>query len=119
VAPSLEQATQEVEAARRACAHLTQAREQVSQRLCAIGHASHFVDLERGIRRHGQLMAGALQGQIETLRPMAHHEGLSRACLERIEQAERGVPKMQATSAFVSGYVCQQVRQLHVAPPVS
>jgi hypothetical protein len=32
-------------------------------------------------------------------------------CLERIDQAERVVPKMQATIEFVSGYVRQQVDQ--------
>jgi len=39
--------------------------------------------------------------------------------LERIEKAERVVPKMHATIAFVSGYVRQQVRQLDLTPPVS
>jgi len=39
--------------------------------------------------------------------------------MERIEKAERVVPKMQATIAFVSGYVRQQVRQLDLAPPAS
>src|SRR5207237_8071249 len=44
---------------------------------------------------------------------------LSETCLERIEKAERVVPKMQATIEFVSGYVRQQVRQLDLAPPAS
>jgi Family of unknown function (DUF6399) len=39
--------------------------------------------------------------------------------VDRIEKAERVVPKMQATIEFVSGYVRQQVRQLDLAPPVS
>jgi hypothetical protein len=39
--------------------------------------------------------------------------------LERIEKAERGVPKMQATIEFVSSYVSQQVDQLDLTPPVS
>jgi hypothetical protein len=39
--------------------------------------------------------------------------------LERIEKAERVVPKMQATIAFVSGYVRQQVAQLDLTPPAS
>lgn len=37
----------------------------------------------------------------------------------RIEKAERVVPKMQATIAFVSRYVRQQVRQLDLAQPES
>jgi len=39
--------------------------------------------------------------------------------LERIDKAERVVPKMQATIEFVSRYVAQQVAQLDVPPPVS
>jgi hypothetical protein len=39
--------------------------------------------------------------------------------MERIEKAERVVPKMQATIEFVSGYVRQQVAQLDVTSPVS
>src|SRR5262245_22639989 len=48
---------------------------------------------------------------------MAQQEHLSETCLERIAKAERVVPTMQATVAFVSGYVRQQVRQLDLAPP--
>ena len=39
--------------------------------------------------------------------------------MERIDKAARVGPKMQATIAFVSGYVRQQVRQLDLTPPVS
>jgi len=49
---------------------------------------------------------------MDTVRTVAQHEGLSQTCLERIEKAERVLPKMQATIAFVSGYVRQQVCQL-------
>jgi hypothetical protein len=48
-------------------------------------------------------MAGAIQQHIDTLRAMAQPEHLSETCLERLEQAERVVPKRQTTSAFVSG----------------
>src|SRR5215468_6332201 len=48
VAPSLENAVQEVEAARQEHQRLTQVREQVGQRIRAIGHAYHFVDLACG-----------------------------------------------------------------------
>src|SRR6202008_2680914 len=85
----------------------------------AIGHAYHFVDLERGVRRNGQLIASEIQGHIEQTRAIAQHEGLSQSCLERIDKAERVVPKMQATIEFVSRYVGQQVAQLAVTPPVS
>ena len=56
---------------------------------------------------------------MDTIRSVAQHEGLSQACLERIDKAERVVPKMQATISFVSGYVRQQVSQLNLTPPVS
>ena len=85
----------------------------------AIGHDYHFVDLERGVRRNGQLIAADIQGHIEQVRAIAQHEGLSQSCVERIEKAERVVPKMQATIEFVSGYVRQQVDQLDLTPPVS
>jgi len=117
--PSLENAVQEVEAARQEHQRLTQVREQVGQRIRAIGHAYHFVDLERGVRRNGKLIASDIQEHIATIHTMAQQEQLSETCLERIAKAERVVPKMQATIEFVAGYVRQQVRQLDLAPPVS
>jgi uncharacterized protein DUF6399 len=64
-------------------------------------------------------MAADIQEHIEQMRPLAQHEGLSQSCVERIEKAERVVPKMQATIAFVSRYVGQQSTQLALTPPVS
>jgi hypothetical protein len=119
VPPSLAQATQEVEVARRTWQRLTGQREQVTESIRAIGHAYHFVDLERGVRRNGTLIAGDIQRHIDTSRTIAQQAHLSEACLERIEKAQRVVPKMQATIEFVSGYVRQQVRQLDLAPPQS
>ena len=119
VAPSLENAVQEVEAARQEHQRLTQVREQVGQRIRAIGHAYHFVDLERGVRRNGKLIASEIQEHIATIRTMAQQEQLSETCLERSAKAERVGPQMQATIEFVSGYVRQQVRQLDLAQPVS
>ena len=116
---SLEQLAQEAQATRQEFERISVQREQVAQSIRRIGQAYHFVDLERGVRRNGQLIAADIQAQIDTIRSVAQHEGLSQACLERIEKAERVVPKMQATIAFVSGYVRQQVRQLDLTPPVS
>lgn len=119
VAASLAQVAQEVEAARHEHQRLAGQRETVTQSIRAIGHASHFVDLERGVRRNGTLIAGDIQRHIDTLRTIAQHEHLSETCLERVEQAERVVPTMQATIACVSGYGRQQVRPLAWAPPAS
>ena len=116
---SLEQVAQHVVAARHEYQRLAGQREKVTQSIRAIGHAYHFVDLERGVRRNGKLIAGDIQCHIDTIRTIAQQEDLSQVCLERIEKAERVVPKMQATIEFVSGYVRQQVRQLDLAPPVS
>src|SRR5262247_422369 len=116
---SLEQAEQALEAAWREHARLAAQREQVKANLRGIGHEDHFVDLERGVRRNGRLIASDIQEHIEQMRTVAQHEGLSQRCLERIAKAERVVPKMQATLAFVSRYVTQQVKQLDVTPPVS
>ena len=116
---SLEQLAQEAQATRQEFERISAQREQVAPSIRRIGQAYHFVDLERGVRRNGPLIAADIQAQIDTIRSVAQHEGLSQACLERIEKAERVVPKMQATIAFVSGYVRQQVRQLDLTPPVS
>jgi hypothetical protein len=118
-AASVEQGEQDVDAARQAHQRLTAQREQVTQSIRALGQAYHFVDLERGVRRNGKLIAGDIQQHIDTIRTVAQQEGLSQACFDRIEKAERVVPKMQATIEFVSGYVCQQVQQLALAPPQS
>jgi hypothetical protein len=116
---SLEQLAQDAQAARQEFERISAQREQVAQRIRGIGHAYHFVDVERGVRRNGQLIAADIQAQIDTIRTVAQHEGLSQACLDRIDKAERVVPTMQATIEFVSGYVRQQVRQLDLTPPVS
>jgi hypothetical protein len=116
---SLEQVVQAVEAARDEHQRLTAQREQVTQGIRALGHAYHFVDLERGVRRNGKLIAGDIQQHIDTMRTIAQQEGLSETCLARIAKAERVVPKMQATIEFVSGYVRQQVQQLDLLQPAS
>ena len=116
---SLEQIAHEAHAARQEFERISAQREQVAHSIRAIGHACHFVDVERGVRRNGKLIAAEIQAQIETIRTVAQQESLSQSCLDRIEKAERVVPKMQATIEFVSGYVRQQVSQLHVTPPVS
>jgi len=71
------------------------------------------------VRRNGKLMAGDIQDQIDTIRTLAQQVGLSRVCCDRLEKAERVVPTMPATIAFVSCYVRQQVKQLELAPPQS
>jgi hypothetical protein len=118
-AACLEQVEQDVATARQEHQRLSGQRETIAQSIRAIGHAYHFVDLERGVRRNGKLIAGDIQRHIDTIRTIAQHEHLSETCLERLEKAERVVPKMQATIEFVSGYVRQQVRQLDLVPPLS
>jgi hypothetical protein len=121
-AACLEQVEQAVEAARYEHQRLAGQRETVTQSIRAIGHAYHFVDLERGVRRNGKLIAGDIRGHIDTIRTIrtiARHEHLSPTCLEGIAKTERVVPKMQATIEFVSGYVRQQVSQLALPQPAS
>jgi Family of unknown function (DUF6399) len=116
---SLAQAQQALETARREHERLSQQRQQVKQSLQAIGQAYHFVDLQRGVRRNGQLIAADIRAHIETIRTVAQHEQLSQSSLDRIDKAERVVPKMQATIEFVSSYVRQQVDQLDLTPPAA
>jgi len=118
-AVSLAHAEHALAAARHEHERLAEQRAQVQASIRGIGHDYHFVDLERGVRRNGQLIASDMQGHIEHIRTIAQHEGLSQSCVERIEKAERVVPKMRATIEFVSGYVGRQVAQLEVTPPVS
>ena len=117
--PGPEQATQDVASAQHEHQRLTAQRALVTQSIRGLSHAYHFVDLERGVRRNGKLIAGDIQQHIDTIRIIAQQEGLSETCLERIKKAERVVPNMQATIEFVSGYVRQQVCQLDLAQPES
>jgi hypothetical protein len=116
---SLEQAEQALDMTRREHKRLCAQRAQVQASIRGIGHDYHFVDLERGVRRNGQLITSTIQGHIEQIRSVAQHAELSPSWVERIAKAERVVPKMQATIEFVSGYVRQQVAQLNLTPPVS
>jgi hypothetical protein len=115
----LEHAEQGLAAARREHERLAEQREQVKASIRGIGHDYHFVDLERGVRRNGHLIASDIQGHMEQIRTVAQQEALSQSCLERIDKAERVVLKMQATIEFVSRYVGQQVAQLDLTPPAS
>jgi hypothetical protein len=112
VSASLEEAEQAMQSARQEHQRLAAQREQVAQSIRAIGQAYHFVNLQRGVRRNGKLIAADIQQRIDTIRSVAQQEGLSQVCLDRIDKAERVVPKMQATIEFVSTYVRQQVGQL-------
>src|SRR5712691_1931766 len=116
---SLEQLAWEAQAARQEFERISAQREQVAQRIRGIGHAYHVVDVERGVRRNGQLMVADIQAQRETMRTVAQPEGLRQAGVDRIDNAQRVVPKLPATIEFVAGYVRQQVRQLDLTPPVS
>src|SRR2546429_5992528 len=90
---SLEQLAQEAQAARQEFERISTQRAQVAQRIRGIGHASHCVDVERGVRRNGQLIAGDIRAQRDTMRTVAQHEGLRQACVDRIDKAKRVVPK--------------------------
>jgi hypothetical protein len=116
---TLEQAQHDAQAASQEFERISAQREQVAQSIRRLGQAYHFVDLERGVRRNAQLIAADLHDQIDTIRRVAQHEGLAQSCLDRIDKAERVVPKMQATIEFVSSYVSQQVRQLDLTPAAS
>lgn len=116
---SLEQAEQALEAATQEHARLAQQRTRVQQSIRGIGHDYHFVDLERGVRRNGQLIAADIQAHIDQIRTVAQQEDLSQSSLERIDKAERVVPKMQGTIEFVSRYVTDQVARLELKPPLS
>ncbi len=83
VAASLAQVEQDVDTARQEHQRLATQRAQVPQSMRAIGHASHFVDLERGVRRNGTRMAGDLQQHIDPIRTIAQQAGRSERGMER------------------------------------
>jgi hypothetical protein len=64
---SLNQAQQRFDIASREHERLTQQRHQVKQSIEAVAQAYHFVDLERGVRRNGRLIAADIRTQIETI----------------------------------------------------
>ena len=115
----LEQAEQALEAASREHERLAQHRAQVTASLRGIGRADHCVALERGVRRHGKLIASAIHAHLDTIRTMAPQAHLSEPGVARLAQAQRVVPQMPATMEVVSGSVRQQGRQREVAPPAS
>ena len=116
---SLEQAEHTLETARREHARLAEPRAQVQQPIRGIGHDDHCVDLERGVRRNGRLIAADMQGHIDAIGTIAQQESLSQSCVERSEKAARVVPKMQATIECISGYVRREVNALDLTPPIS
>jgi hypothetical protein len=97
---SLEQPVQQAEAARYEYQRMSEQRERVARSIRAIGQAYHFVDVERGVWRNGKLIAADIHAQIDTIRSVAQHEGLSQTCLERIDKAERVVPKCRPPSSL-------------------
>jgi len=57
------------------------------------------------VRRNGTLIAGDIQQHIERFAPLLNRKDSARRASIASKKAERVVPKMQATIAFVSGYV--------------
>ena len=60
---SLEQESNpwEAQAARQEFERISAQREQVAQSIRGTGHAYHFVDVERGLRRNGQLIVDSVR----------------------------------------------------------
>src|SRR5262245_44413340 len=65
---SLEQLEQDAAVTRQEHQRISKQREQVAQSVRALGQAYHFVDVQRGVRRNGKLIAAELQEHIDTVR---------------------------------------------------
>jgi Family of unknown function (DUF6399) len=115
----LAQVTDALAGARAAPPRLSAPRAQGTQGLRARGHADHWVDLARGVRRNGTRIAGALQAQRHPSRAIAPPAALRPGCLQRSAQAERVMPTMPATIEGVAGYVRQQVSPRALPQPAS
>src|SRR4029450_10881572 len=79
---SLEHSEHTLAPARREPAGLVEQRAQVQASIRGLGHDYPFVDLERGVRRNGQLIAADIHAHIAQIRTIAQHEGLSQSSLE-------------------------------------
>ena len=65
---SQEQLVQDAQVASQEFERISAQREQVAQSIRRIGQAYHFVDVERGVRRNGRLIAADIRAQIDTIR---------------------------------------------------
>jgi hypothetical protein len=87
---SLEHAAQALEAA--PCEHqrLAEQRQLVQASLRGMGQDDHLVDLERGVRRNGQLIVSDISGHLDQMRTVAQQAGLSQSCVERMHKTPCG-----------------------------
>ena len=84
-----------------------------------VGHAYHFVDLERGVRRNGQRIASDLHEHTATIRTMAPQAQLSETCLEPIAKANVWCPQCKRPSRSSRGMCGSRCVNWTLAPPVS
>jgi hypothetical protein len=91
---------------------LTAVKESMSLEIKGMGLHYHLADLKTGQRVAGSVMNLKLQNHIDSLRTLAANEGLSDHSMERINKAERVLPKMAETIDFVSSYINREVDKL-------
>ncbi len=102
-------------AARAEVTRLAEVRDELRGAVRALGAAYHVVDLETGTRLGGSVVRDKLQGAIDKIRAYAEQEELRESALARIDKAERVLPKMEATIAFVSAEVRRAVDELKLS----
>lgn len=91
---------------------LTEVKESMSLEIKGMGLDYHLADLKTGQRVAGSVMNLKLQKHIDSLRALAVSEDLADHSMERINKAERVLPKMADTIDFVSSYINREVDKL-------
>lgn len=92
-------------------------RAQVPQRIRRLREVSPVVDLARGVRRNAHLSAADIREQGAPMRRVAQEASLSQSGWERLEKAERVVPKRPATIALIARSGRQEVNRRALDPP--
>jgi hypothetical protein len=93
---------------------IEEARDEVKSAIKSISENYHYVDPKTGKRYSGSIIRENLQQSIDKVRIIAEEEGLGDTSFDRINKAERVLPKMEATLNFVSSYVGQQVDKMQL-----
>jgi hypothetical protein len=106
------EAQEAVAQAEKEAQRLTDVKESMSLEIKGMGLDYHLADLTTGQRVAGSVMIQKLQNRIDSLRTLAIKEGLAEHSHERINKAERVLPKMAHTIDFVSSYIRREIDKL-------
>ncbi len=114
----IESADEELMAAEAALAQAKAHREEVREAARAISQSYHPFDLETGATRDAAAVEADLQTQFSRLTQIAEVVGLSARCRALLDKAQRLLPQMVATIAFVHTLIRKKISGLDLTPAV-